>query len=568
MSSIVTVLAESTVQLTQAGAPYEILEKHFDGSTYRCFKDAPDTLKELLDVGRNHGDNIFLNYEGDEWSFSRFFQQVDAIGYQLVHRYNVQPGDRIAIAMRNYPEWMSAFVAVVQLGAVIVPLNSWGQREELEYGLNDAGAKIVFCDQQRFEAIAPSLQSLDLKAIVARSETEINNDRAESLETFLEGISDVEIPAFTVDSEDPVMILYTSGTTGKPKGAISNHRNMTQAIYNFEFSAINSAMANSSIIEAMFASGNPPTSLLAVPLFHVSGLYAMFLLSLRGGRKIVMMYKWSADAALQLIEQEKITTLSAVPQMVLDVLQHPKFDDTDTSSLIALGSGGSATPPRFTELAYKKIDNVYPGTGYGMTESNATCASLTGDVFRSKPGSSGSLAPIVDFKTCDEDGNELPKGSVGEIWLRSPAVVQGYWNNAAATAETFVDGWLRTGDIGYLDEDNFVFLVDRAKDIIIRSGENISAAEIEGCLYDHPAVWEVAAFSVPDDQHGEELAVAITFKSGQSADATSVQQFVKERMAGFKVPRYVTFLDQPLPRNAAGKILKKSIREDYLATLT
>lgn len=564
MSSIAQALADAASQLTQTGGPFEIVEKHFAGHDYRVYKDTPATVKEMLDTARGHGDACFLDYQGDEWSFNRFFAQVDAIAYQLVHRYQVKPGDRIAIAMRNYPEWMSSFGAVVSLGAIVVPLNSWGQKDELEYGLGDAGASVVFCDQQRFEFIEPLLPEMNIKAVVAHTDRAIDADNAESLEQFIDGVSDVEIPAFDVDSEDPVMILYTSGTTGRPKGAISSHRNIIQTIYNFEVSAMVSAMANPKAIEAMFASGNPPSSLLAVPLFHVSGLYAMFLLSLRGGRKLVMMYKWNPTEALQLIEKQKITTLSAAPSMVMDVINHEDFDKTDTSSLFAIGSGGAATPTHFKEVVYEKLDNPYPGTGYGMTENNATCATCTGEAFRYRPKASGTISPIVDVKTCDENGNDLPFGSVGEICIKSPTVVQGYWNKPEADKETFVDGWLRTGDIGYVDDENFIYLVDRAKDIIIRGGENISAAEIENCLSEHPAVWEVAAFSLPDDALGEAVAVAITCKPGQQTDAGSVQQHVKERLAGFKVPSVVEFCSEPLPRNASGKLLKKEIRSRYL----
>lgn len=565
MSSLADSIADAVQQLTQVGAPYELVEQTIGGQDYRLYKQVPASFKELLDVGRAHGDAVFIDYEGEEWTFKQFYQQADAIAYQLVNRYGIEKGDRIVIAMRNYPEWMSSFVAVVSLGAVVVPLNSWGQKEELTYGINDAQAKVVFCDQQRFDHIEDSLDSLNTKAVVVRSTKPLNNDRAETLEQFLAGADRVTAPAFDVDSEDPVMVLYTSGTTGKPKGAVSSHRNIIQAIYNFEFAATSSAMVNMETIEAMFASGNPPSSLLAVPLFHVSGLYAMFLLSLRGGRKIVMMYKWDAEKALQLIEQKKISTLSAVPTMVMDALDHPNFDKYDTSSLFALGSGGAATPARFGTLAYQKVDHVYPGTGYGMTENNATCSTGTGAAFAYKPKSAGTLSPIVDFKTCDEQGTTLPRGSTGEIWMKGPTVVQGYLNNPQANTETFVDGWLRTGDIGYIDEENFIFLVDRAKDIIIRGGENISAAEVEGCLYDHPAVAEVAAFSIPDETHGEELGVAIYCKPGKTAEPQAIQKFVAERLAAFKVPSVVHFYPEPMPRNAAGKLLKKVIREDYLA---
>ncbi|WP_101756977.1 class I adenylate-forming enzyme family protein [Oceanicoccus sp. KOV_DT_Chl] len=414
MTSLIESINTSITQLTQAGAPYHIVERELSGQSYRVYEQTPNSVKALLDVARAHGDAVFINYNGDEWSFNRFFQQVDSIGYQLVNRYQVKPGDRIAIAMRNFPEWMTSYAAVVSLGAIVVPLNSWGQKDELAYGLSDAGATVVFCDQQRYDFIADDLATLSIKAVVVRSEQPLDNPQAETLEQFLANADNVALPAFDVGGEDPIQILYTSGTTGKPKGALSSHRNIIQTLYNFEFSAISSAMVNPKAIETMMSSGNPPNALLAVPLFHVSGLYAMFLLSLRGGRKIVMMHKWDATEALKIIEREKITTLSAAPTMVMDVLDHPDYEKYDTSSLFALGSGGAATPDRFTELVNKKMTAAYPGTGYGMTENNATCATCTGEPFYHKPKTSGIISPIVDVKTCDEEGNELAPGSTGK----------------------------------------------------------------------------------------------------------------------------------------------------------
>ncbi len=563
--TIVDKLQESAGQLMQAGMPYEIEQRTIDGFDYRVFKHAANTFKELIDKGRAHGENSFIVYEDENYSFNEFFQQVDAIGHQLVNRYGVNKGDRIAIAMRNYPEWMMVYAAVVSLGAVVVPLNSWGQKAELEYGLTDSGVSVVFCDDQRYQFIADSLASLKVRAVVARTALKELEEGAELYTDFIaDGIGQT-LPAFDCSPEDPVMIMYTSGTTGLPKGALSNHRNIVQALTNFEFQATASAMANMDIIEKMLSSGHPPTALLAVPLFHVSGCYALFLLSLMGGRRLVMMYKWDAGKALQLIERERITTLSAVPSMVIDVLEHPDFDKTDTSSLSTVGGGGTACPPKFARLVNEKVDSPYMGSGYGMTETNAICASGTGGAFKYKPKSSGTLSPIIDFKTVDENGNDLPRGATGEIWIKGPTVIKEYWNKPEANAKTFHDGWFATGDIGYLDDENFVFVVDRAKDMVIRGGENIASAEVEACILEMPAIHEVAAFGVPHESLGEELAVAINLQPGANCREEDVQAHVKGKLAGFKVPSYVWICDQELPRNATGKLLKKQIQKDYLA---
>ncbi|MFT5576379.1 MAG: long-chain acyl-CoA synthetase [Bermanella sp.] len=563
--TIVKKLQDSAAQLMQPGLPYEIEQRNFDGIDYRTFKNTANTVKDLLDTGRAHGEVSFIVYEDENYSFNDFFAQVDAIGYQLAKRYGIIKGDRVAIAMRNYPEWMMVYVAVVSLGAIVVPLNSWGKKAELEYGVTDSGARVVFCDEQRYLHIADSLAELNTKAIVTRTKLKSLTEGAELYSDFITDGLGKTLPAFDCSPEDPVMIMYTSGTTGLPKGALSNHRNIIQALTSFEFHANSSAMANLDIIQKMLGSGLQPTALLAVPLFHVSGCYALFLLSLLGGRRLVMMYKWDAGKALALIERERITTLSAVPSMVIDVLEHPDFEKTDTSCLSAIGGGGTACPPKFSRLVYEKVESAYLGSGYGMTETNAICATATGAAFKYKPTSSGTLSPIVEFKTVDEDGKDLPNGAVGEIWIKSPTVIKEYWKKPEASADTFRNGWVITGDIGYLDDENFVFIVDRAKDMVIRGGENIASAEIESCVLEMPQIHEVAAFGVPHESLGEELGVAITFQSGASCSADDVRSHVKDNLAGFKVPSYVWVYEQVLPRGASGKVLKKQIQQEYLA---
>ncbi|MAY36016.1 MAG: hypothetical protein CMN84_07950 [Spongiibacteraceae bacterium] len=563
MTDIVARFNECANQLMQPGSPFEITEQTINGTTFTVYKNTPETLKEMLDVGRAHGDAVFIIYEGEQLTFNDFFEQADALAQQLVEHYGIQKGDRVAIAMRNYPEWMVAFAAIVSLGAIVVPLNSWGQRAELEYGLSDSGARVVFCDDQRYGFVEDLLPEMGVKAVVARTDGSLGANAEHYKEVVARGLGQ-SVEPFACSSDDPVMIMYTSGTTGKPKGVLSNHRNIVQALTNFEFHATCSAMANPKAVEHMMTCGFAPKSLLAVPLFHVSGCHAQFLLSLRGGRSIVMMYKWKPADALKLIEKERITIFSGAPSMVLDLLEHPDFDKTDTSSLYTVSGGGAACPPKFNRLVDEKIHKPYSGTGYGMTESNATCSNFTGEAFAYKPRSSGTLSPIVEFKTVDENGNDLPRGEKGEIWLKSPTNVSEYWEKPEATAETFHSGWIATGDIGYIDEENFVYIVDRAKDMIIRGGENIAAAEIEGCLLEMPEVHEVAAFGVPHDTLGEELAVAVCPNAGASLDAASVQAHVKSRLAGFKVPTHVWVREQEMPRNATGKILKKQLQKDYL----
>ncbi|WP_269618306.1 class I adenylate-forming enzyme family protein [Zhongshania sp. BJYM1] len=561
MSNISTRLKDCTAQLCQPGAPFEIIDDSASG--FRRYKNAPTTMRELVDAGRAHGDQEFLVYQQERLSFREFFEKVDALGSHLIEQDALVKGDRIAIAMRNYPEWMIAYIAAVSVGAVVVPLNSWGTADELSYGLEDSGAKYVICDSQRLSLLNPLLQKQNCKAIVARADS-VDDMTVQYLEQIIENNLGKTLPVVPCDTNDIAQIMYTSGTTGRPKGAVSTHRNICQAIYSFEFHAICSAMANPSAIEKMFAGGFPPCTLLSVPLFHVSGCYAAFLLNLRGGRKTVMMYKWSPEEALKLISTEKVTIFSAVPSMVMDLLRHPDFSSTDTRSLFSLGGGGAACPPAFKETIENTFDDAYIGTGYGMTESNAICASCTGEAYSYKPKSAGTLSPLVEWQTRDENGSVLASGATGEVWLKSVCNIAQYWNKPEANKSNFDGEWMATGDIGYLDEENFVFLVDRAKDMIIRGGENIYPAELEACLSLHPAIAEAAIIAVPDERLGETPGAVIRMRRNAQITADEVNDYLRDKLAAFKLPSHVWISEQEMPRNAAGKILKSELLRKFL----
>lgn len=560
-------LDASYAQLTAPGAPWELEERIINNAPYRLFKNAPRTVKELLDAGRQFGGKEFLVYQGERWTFDQFFGRADRIAHQLYHRYRVRKGDRVAIAMRNYPEWMAAFVAISGLGAVVVPLNSWWQREQLKYGLTDAGARVLFCDQRRHDHLADLLPELAVDAIVARPSAALASQHAIDMAELAASAGDVAPPAVEIDTEDIATIMYTSGTTGEPKGAVSNQRNLCQAIYNFELAAIGAAMTDPEAIAKMLQKGFEPKVLLGVPLFHSSGCHSVFLLSLRAGRPIVMMYKWDPEEALRLVQREKITMVSAVPTILVEMLESPKWGDYDTSPVFGFGAGGAAQPPRLPELLRTKLPDGFPGTGYGMTETNAAGFSSTGSVYSANPRSVGVISPIMDVKFCDGEGAEVPAGECGEIWLRGPTVVQGYWNKPAATAETFRDGWVITGDIGYLDAEGYLFVTDRVKDVVIRGGENIYSAEVEAAISALPEVREVAAIGVPHDTLGEDLAVVVRLKQGAALTAEAIKQHVAARLAPFASPSHVFFRNEELPKNAVRKILKRELRAQYASLL-
>ena len=543
-------------QLTAPGAPYELAGSDADG---HCYIRAPANLPAALAAARQHGDREFLVYEGERRSFNDLLAAADAIGAALQAR-GVQPGARVALAMRNYPEWMAIFVGVVSIGGVIVPVNSWGTPEDVAYTVQDSGARLVFCDQQRYDGVAPLIHASGIDSIIARP---VNPQDPHGLEALVAGFRGRAPTPVPIAPADLAMIMYTSGTSGKPKGAASTHGAICQAIYNMECSAIAAAMCNGELIGAMLERGFEPTSLLAVPLFHVSGCHAQFLLNLRGGRRIVMMYKWDVDRALDYIEQERVTSIAAAPAMLLDLLESPRFDQADTSSLFSLGIGGAATPPRVGKLLFEKLPQNFSGTGWGMTETNAQGASLTGKAFHCKPGSAGYPHPIVDIRICDEGGAALSQGETGEIWVRSCANIREYWHRPEVNAQEIRDGWLKTGDIGYLDDDGFLFLADRAKDMIIRGGENIYPVEIENQLLDLAGVREVAVIGLPHERFGEEVAVVVHLHEPGSLDAGQLLAYASSKLAAYKVPTRVFFTEEALPRNASNKVLKAELKSKY-----
>jgi len=554
-------------RITGSGAPYELVTETIGGQPLRVFRSAPRNMRELFAPAYQHGDKEFVVFEGERWSFARLLGMADAIAHQLVHRTGVRKGDRVAIAMRNYPEWMAAYVGITSAGATVVPLNSWGRAQELEFALSDAGAKTVFCDRQRHDYIAPRAAALGLQLIVARPGDEPLPQGSLSVPQYLAGAENAPLPDVDISPEDIAVIAYTSGTTGNPKGAVSTHRAVCQAIMCFECSGIATAMANQELFGAMMQKGFAPSSLLAVPLFHVSGCYAVFLTSLRGGRRIVIMYKWDVEPALRLIQDERITVLTGAPSMIMELLESPLFERYDTSSLFNIGAGGAATPPKIGLLMQRRIDNACPGTGWGMTETNALGSSFAGEAFHEHMGSSGFVQPVIELSFRDDDGNEVAPGEAGHIWVRSVTLIREYWNRPDANAREFRDGWFNSGDIGYLDPDGYLYLTDRAKDMVIRGGENIYPAEIESALLEHPHIEEVAAFGVPDEALGEQLAVVVHAKPGESLTPEDVRRFAAAHLAHFKVPQYVEVSAEQLPRNATGKILKKDIRAGFLQKL-
>ncbi|MDJ0866384.1 MAG: AMP-binding protein [Myxococcota bacterium] len=550
---------EAVAALTGPGGRFEIVEREVRGRPTRVFANAPPSLRALFDVSRGRGDDVFLVYEDERWSFARVMEHTDAVAALLVERYGVAPGDRVAIAMRNYPEWITSFAAITSIGAIAVSLNAWWTADELEYGLRDSGSRVLVGDAERVERVAPRLAELGTRAVVVRAEAAppAGVDRLEQVLPL-----GAAMPAVEIDPDQDATILYTSGTTGHPKGAVSTHRAVLSALLAFGCRAgVTAAMNPGEREKHPF----PVSFILVVPLFHVTGCVAVMLSAFAAGNKLVMMYKWNPERALELIEREQITNFVGVPTMSWDLLESPDFASRDTSSLLAVGGGGAPAPPELVRRVDRSFKSGRPGIGYGMTETNAYGPQNSGDDYLRKPTSAGRVVPVVELRVTGQDDRPLPVGEVGEIWFRGPNLIRGYWNKPEATAETIVDGWLRSGDIGRLDEEGFVYVEDRAKDMVLRAGENVYCAEVEAAIYEHPAVYEAAVFGLPHERLGEEVAAAVYCRPGERLDADDLRRHVGERIAGFKVPTYVEIAEAPLPRNASGKILKRSIRDEIVS---
>ncbi|WP_136476220.1 class I adenylate-forming enzyme family protein [Pseudomonas sp. DG56-2] len=551
-------------QLIGPGSPFEVVTP--PDSSPRYFRHACANLLEAIDAGRVHGEREFLIWEQQRLTFADFFDQVDRLAGQLSQRFGVKQGDRVAIAMRNQPAWLVAFVAVQRCGAVCVPLNSWGLRDELFHGLQDSGAQVLVCDQQRLQLLADDLLGERLLSIVVGAQAGLMlPSNCQRFETLVEAPA-LALPAISIGPDDPALILYTSGTTSRAKGVLSSHRAICQALTALEFQSAFCAVSSPERIQAVIDSGLAPTNLMAVPLFHVSGLHAQFLLALRSGRRLLLMYKWDVDKAFDLIRDERCTQFNGAPVMMQQLLGSPRFDSADSDSLYGLGLGGAMASSRLLAQISKRKPKAIGGSGYGLTESNGIGAAVGGDQFVYKPDSVGWPLPIVDVCIGPDPKSPLPAGHSGLIWLRSPTLMHAYWRLPQASAETLQDGWLDTGDIGMLDDEGFLYITDRAKDLINRAGEKISASEVESCICEMPGVIEAAAFALEDEELGERMVLMLRSELHPTPTQEQVCAFIGQRLAAYKVPAEVHTRNEPLPRNASGKLIKAQLK-DLLITI-
>jgi long-chain acyl-CoA synthetase len=551
-------LLKAREELTGPGGDFEIIEAEVLGNRIRTYKNAPHSVREFWLATAEFAERPYIVYGDERLTYAQSHEQVHAVAAWLADQ-GVKAGDRVAIAMRNYPEWMLIYWACACSGIAVVGMNAWWTAEEMAYALNDSAPKVVFLDTERLDRLRERPEVAATMKIVGVRIPEAGAGVIPWPEVIAHGGT---MPDITVDPDSDACIFYTSGTTGHPKGAQLTHRGCVSNLFNMVYAATSASLATQRATGVTPPEDPPiPVTLITTPLFHVTanncGAYAVTA----GGGTLVLMYRWDAGEALRLIAREGVTAMSGVPVMARELINHPDFASTDTSSLTSLAGGGAQVPPDLVKKIESQVATARPGTGYGMTETCGIITSVSGDFFVDKPDSAGPAMPNFEAKCVDDMGETVPPGKTGELWVRGSSVIKGYINRPEATADSITDGWLHTGDVARIDEDGFIFIVDRKKDMVLRGGENIYCAEVESTLYTHPAIAECCVFGVPDDRLGEEVGAAIVLNAGQSLTEVELRDHCTAVMAKHKVPRYIWFLDDALPRNASGKFIKRELRD-------
>ncbi|MEZ5952705.1 MAG: class I adenylate-forming enzyme family protein [Hyphomonas sp.] len=567
-------IAQANALLGGPGSPVEVEDGVVLGIPQKLYKNAPPTVHAILQLAAaGFADRDYIIYQDERVTYTAMLRAVEHFAAALRDSYGITKGDRVAIIMRNYPQWPVAFYAALSLGAIATPMNSWWTGEELHYGLSFADVKAAVVDPQIYERIRSQFETLpDLEHVIIARDPETSEEHNDPRVTAMESaigkanswadLPAIGMPDVAVGPDDDATIMYTSGTTGKPKGALATHR------------AIVANMFNSLTCSArMFLRKGEPVpepdpavqraTLMSIPFFHATGAFAVLVPTALRGDKIVSMYKWDPGEALPIIEREKITSIGGVPAIAWQLLEHPDRDKYDLSSIEVISYGGAPSAPELVSTIKKRFPAAAPGNGWGMTETCATVTLNIGEDYVNRPSSAGAPPAAVELKICDPEGNALPVGEVGELWCKSPSNCRLYWNRPDATAETFRNGWVVTGDLARLDEEGFLYLVDRAKDMLIRGGENVYCIEVESALYDHPAVMDAAVVGIPHKVLGEEVGAVVQLKPGMTATEAELRAHVADQLAAFKVPVEIQFQADPLPRNANGKILKPELRSRF-----
>ena len=571
-------LHSTWAELTAPGAPFALSATTVRGIPMQVFAGAPPHMRAIWEMAAAYGDRDYVVYEDERLTYNEVSAQVRALAAHLREVHGVDSGDRVAVAMRNFPEWVVAYWATLSVGAAVVGMNAWWTGAEMEYGLLDSTPKVLIADDERLVRLAPHLDAVRAQIPLAIISTRSTAGPADTLrwsDVANAASAPATLPDATIDPDDDACIFYTSGTTGFPKGAQLTHRGCVSNIMHLGFWAAASGLAKARATAA--ASGEavpapapaaPAVFMAPTPLFHVTANNCLLHPATLSGGKIVFTYKWDAGRALELIEREKVTNFSGVPTMSRELLAHADWATRDTSSLAGMGGGGAALQPDLVEKIDRSLAGGAPSTGYGLTETCGIVTANSAAFYLAKSSSCGPVMPTFEAKLVDDDDNEVAPGLPGQLCVRGPAVIRGYLNKPDATADAIRDGWFNTGDVARIDDDGFVYIVDRVKDMVLRGGENVYCSEVETAIYEHDAVAEVAVFGMPDDRLGEEVAAAVLPHPGAFIDEASLQAFLSERIAKYKIPARVWILDQPIPRNASGKFVKRELKKQLLESLT
>tara|TARA_R110000824_G_scaffold3839_12_gene18417 strand:- start:20278 stop:21987 length:1710 start_codon:yes stop_codon:yes gene_type:complete len=566
-TSELDVLIDKTLEvLTQPGQLLELDTINKYGVDMPIFKNAPQNVSDYFAYFCHlHADKEFL-VDGDiRLTFGETYAAARALAGGLVEGYGIQKGDRIGIAARNSANWVILDMAITMAGGISTKLNGWWRGDELADGIEDVGCSYVFADYQRAQRLVESKRNHGAELLI------FEHDKLplEGLKVMLEKGGGAETPLPQMAPEDNATILFTSGSTGRSKGAYAEHRSVVQGAMSF----VGTVMVLVNIMtEAGTMPEGQPTAMVCVPLFHVTASVPLVLVSYAMGRKLVFLNKWDTEEAMRLIEKERVTYFVGVPLMSMEIYSHPHFDKYDLSSCVTMAAGGAPRPVEHVRRIKEKMGDGYPVIGYGLTETNGVGCSNQNENYLAKPDSTGrATPPIVDVAILDDDGNKMAQGERGEVCIRTAANFTGYWNNEEATKDAFTDdGYFRTGDIGYLDPEDYLFIVDRKKEIIIRGGENISCQEVEAAVYANPAVAEACIFGVPDERFGEVPALVYHTKEGHSLTDEELLETLKHQLAPYKMPVHVWQYDEPLPKLGTAKIAKivlaKKHRDELAAT--
>ena len=553
-------------ELTAPGGPFAWEIQDVRGVPTRVYRGAPPNGRAVWEVAAARGGE-YLVYGDERYSYADAAARVRSLAHHLRHDHGVGRGDRVVIAMRNHPEWVLSYWAITATGAAAVAVNAWWTTPELEFALADSAPVVAILDGERLERLAHLAGAPGAPPfILARHDGDLPAGACRWDDVVDAAGAPPALPPADIQPDDDACIFYTSGTTGPPKGARTTHRGSMHNLMNLGFLKVCGDAARA---RRLAERGLPPpthdddghTSLLPVPLFHVTGCTCVLHPVTATGGRLVLMHRWDPAEALRLIERERVTHVTGVPTMSRELLRHPDWPHTDTSSLRSMGGGGAALQPDLVARIDSSLARGRPTTGYGLTETTGIATAINNEYYVAKPASVGPVVPCMEAKVVDGDGNEVATGRAGELLLRGPNVIKGYLNNPEATASAIVDGWFRTGDIAEIDADGWIHIKDRAKDIVIRGGENVHCAEVEAALHELDEVAEVAVFGVPDDRLGEEVAAAVVPAPGAALSEADLSAHLTGRLARFKHPRHVWFLDEPLPRNANGKFLKRELRQ-------